>query len=327
MEVIRGLDSPKLKLSGSVLTIGNFDGVHRGHQQLLAQGGLIAADSGQPLIVLTFEPHPLSVVAPEKAPPQLTPIEDKLEQLAAGGADMAVIAESSPQLLAFEPEAFVHDIIVERFHPSHLVEGPSFGFGRGRRGTVQLLRELGAEHGFEVCIVGPVELQVEPGETVLISSSLVRHLVGRGKVHRAALCLGRPYRLTGKIVHGHRRGKSLGYPTANIDATGHLIPPDGVYSGVATIGSVTAPAAISIGTAPTFGEGPRQVEAFVLDFHDDVYGATMKLDFLRWLRPQQTYRTSQELIDQMDRDVADVRSHAHDYEVQNNHRIGSTPAD
>ena len=318
MEVIRGLDSVKLKPAASVLTVGNFDGVHRGHQQLLAQGGLLAANTGHPLTVLTFEPHPLSVIAPDKAPACLTSLEDKLAQLAARGADITVVARSDPELLSLEAEAFARDILVGKFRPSHVVEGPSFAFGRGRRGTVDLLRQLGAEHGFEVCVVGPVELQVEPGQTVFVSSSLIRNLIARGKIHRAALCLGRPYQLVGQVVPGHDRGKSLGYPTANIRVGNVLIPPDGVYSGTAQVGDLVAPAAISIGTAPTFGQGPRQIEAHLLGFSGDLYAQTVRLDFLRWLRRQEIFPTTGALAEQLKRDIDTVRAHAHDADVAMN---------
>lgn len=323
MKVIRGLDTPELDIRASVLTVGNFDGVHRGHQQLLAQGGLIAADTGHSLTVLTFEPHPLSVVAPSRAPIPLTTLPEKLAQLAAAGAHCTVVAESEPALLGLEPEDFVRDVIAKRFSPSHIVEGPSFGFGRGRRGTVDLLRKLGRERGFEVCVVGPVELQVEPNETVLVSSSLIRDLVRAGRVHRAALCLGRPYALIGPVVPGHGRGKPLGYPTANLQVGNVAIPADGVYSGVVRLEDQTWPAAVSVGTAPTFGDNPRQIEAYLLDFDGDLYGRTVRLEFLRWLRPQEKYTSADDLAQQMDRDVADVRAHARDYEVSANN-AGST---
>jgi len=326
MDVVRGLDSFRLNAAGSVLTIGNFDGVHRGHQQLLAQGCLLAADTGQPLVVLTFEPHPLSVVSAARAPTRLMTLDDKLAYLAALGAERTVVAESNRALLGMEAECFVRDVVVARFRPSHIVEGPSFGFGRGRRGNVELLRTLGQEHDFELCVVGPIALQIEAGETVPVSSSLVRRLLEQGRAHQAALCLGRPYRLAGTVVPGHRRGRALGYPTANLAVDDVLIPEDGVYSGLAGLGDLSLPAAVSIGTAPTFGAGPRQIEAYLLDFEGDVYGQRMRLDFLRRLRPQETYRTAEALIEQMKRDVAEVRRHAHDAEVERNqNRSGSTP--
>lgn len=324
MNVVRGLDSHRLDVAGSVLTIGNFDGVHRGHQQLLAQGCLLAADTRGPLVVLTFEPHPLSVVAPAQAPVRLMTLDDKLAHLAALGADVTVVAESNRALLGMEAESFVRDVVVSRFRPSHVVEGASFGFGRGRRGNVELLRALGQSHGFELCVVGPISLQIQDGETVLVSSSLIRRLIEQGRVHQAALCLGRPYRLAGTVVPGHRRGRALGYPTANLMVDDVLIPPDGVYSGLARVEDLSVPAAISIGTAPTFGEGPRQIEAYLLDFEGNVYGQRIRLDLLRWLRPQETYSTAEVLIEQMHRDVAEVRSHAHDAEVERNQRHGLT---
>jgi len=323
MNVVRGLDSRTHADARSVLTIGNFDGVHRGHQQLLAQGCLLAARTGQPLVVLTFEPHPLSVVAPAEAPTRLMTLEDKLAHLAALGADLTVVAESNRTLLGMDAESFVRDVVVDRFRPSHVVEGASFGFGRGRHGNVDLLRTLGQRHGFDLCVVGPIALQIEEGETVLVSSSLIRRLIEQGRVHQAALCLGRPYRLTGTVVPGHHRGRALGYPTANLAVDDVLIPRDGVYSGLATVEDLSVPSAISIGTAPTFGEGPRQIEAYLLDFEGNVYGQRMRLDLFRWLRPQETYSTPEELTEQMHRDVAEVRSHAHDAEVQRSRQPGN----
>ncbi len=312
MNVVRGIYSPNLNVDRSVLTIGNFDGVHRGHQQLLTQGRLLADQTGQPLVVLTFEPHPLSVVAPTQAPARLMTLDDKLAHLAALGADVTVVAESNRALLGMEPESFVRDVVVARFRPSQVVEGASFGFGRGRRGDVDLLRTLGQNYGFGVCLVGPLSLQIQNGETVVVSSSLIRSQIEQGSVHQAALCLGRPYRLAGNVVPGHHRGRALGYPTANLVVDEVLIPRDGVYSGQAQVASRSVSAAVSIGTAPTFGEGPRQIEAYLLDFEKNVYGQRMQIDLLRWLRPQETYATPEALVEQMEKDVAAIRSQVYD---------------
>ncbi len=308
MRVLRGLDALDPPLQRSVLTIGNFDGVHLGHQQLLAQAGLLAANADDPVVVLTFEPHPLTIVAPHKAPPRLTSVEEKSRLLLAAGADLVVEAVSEPGLLGLEPERFVEEIILARFHPSHIVEGPSFGFGKGRRGTPELLRNMGRRLGFEVHILQPVSLEVDRGETVLVSSSLVRRLLIEGKVHRAALCLGRPYAVVGEVVRGHERGRRIGFPTANVAVEGTLVPGDGVYSARAVVDGATHLAAVSIGVTPTFGDGRRQVEAHLLDYAGDLYGRTIRLEFSRHLRPQCKFESVAALIRQLELDVGAVRS-------------------
>jgi riboflavin kinase/FMN adenylyltransferase len=307
MNVIDGLDALDPPLPQSVLTVGNFDGVHRAHQQLLAQAGLFAANTGGPVTVLTFEPHPLTVVNPAKAPPRLTSLDEKLRLLAGTGADVTVVARSERQLLGMEAERFVEEVLVERFHPTHLVEGPSFGFGRGRTGTPELLQRLGPPLGFEVHIVGPVTLQVDAGETLMVSSSLVRRLLAEGKVRRAALCLGRPYALIGTVVKGHRRGRSIGFPTANMAVVDQLVPADGVYSGRAVLADEAYPCAVSIGTTPTFDENERQIEAHLLDFEGEVYGREIRVEFERFLRPQEKFESPAALVEQMRRDVEVVR--------------------
>jgi riboflavin kinase/FMN adenylyltransferase len=308
VKVLRGLSALDPPLARSVLTIGNFDGVHLGHQQLLAQAGLLAANADDPVVVLTFEPHPLTIVAPHKAPPRLTTAEEKSRLLLAAGADLVVEAVSERELLGLEPERFVEEVILAKFHPSHIVEGPSFGFGKARRGTPELLQQLGRRHGFEVHILQPVSLEVDRGETVLVSSSLVRRLVAEGKVHRAALCLGRPYAVSGEVVRGHQRGRSIGFPTANVAVADVLIPGDGVYSARAIVDGAAHPAAVSIGVTPTFGDGRRQVEAYLLDFAGDLYGRTMRLEFSRFLRGQEKFASVDALKAQLAADVAAVRA-------------------
>ncbi len=307
MRVIRGHDFDRLELPACVLTVGNFDGVHRGHSQIIAQAGLFAADQGLPVAVLTFEPHPLSVVGPRRSPPRLTLPDEKIAQLGHAGADLVVVADSTPALLGLGPEDFIDRIIVPRFHPTHVVEGASFGFGRGRKGTPDLLAQLGKERGFETFLVEPVRLQVEHHETVLVSSSLIRKLLQDGQVHRAELCLGRPYTLVGTVGSGARRGVGLGFPTANVECAGQLIPGEGVFAGEAHVVGRAYPAAISIGAAPTFDGTTSHVEAHLLDFSGDIYDRPIRLDFHHPLRAQQKFASKNQLIAQIAADVAQVR--------------------
>lgn len=313
MKVLAGIEAVDPPLKRSVLAIGNFDGVHLGHQQLLAQSGLLAANTGGPVVVLTFEPHPLSVVSPEKAPPRLSSPEEKLQLLAHAGADLTVVAHSDRALLGLEPEQFIKEIIIDRFHPTQIVEGPSFGFGKGRRGTPELLRSVAARFGCEVLILEPVCLQVTEGETLLVSSSLVRTLLAEGKVRRAALCLGRRYSLGGTVVRGHGRGRTLGFPTTNVEVVDRLIPGDGVYAARAFIGRSSRdslPCAVSIGHSPTFDDSPsapRQIEAHLLSLDRDVYGEHLRIEFGRRLRGQKKFESADDLTRQLELDVRAVR--------------------
>ncbi len=310
MKVLHGLEALESPLAQSVLTVGNFDGVHRAHQQLLAQAGLFAANTGGPVVVLTFEPHPLTIVTPSKAPPRLSTPDEKLRYLAEGGADITVVARSEPDLLNLEAEAFIEDIILKRFNPTHIVEGPSFGFGRGRTGTPDVLRQVARHSGCEVHILEPVTLQIDQGETLMVSSSMIRRLLAEGKVRRAALCLGRAYALTGQVVTGDGRGRSIGFPTANIEAPGQLVPGDGVYAAEAVIDGDRRTAAVSIGRKPTFGGAALAVEAHLIDFDGDLYARTIRIEFHRRLRPQQAFASTEALIAQMGRDVEDIRQSA-----------------
>jgi riboflavin kinase / FMN adenylyltransferase len=316
VKVIRGLDSPQLHLSKSVLTIGNFDGVHRGHQQIIAQAGMFAANLDAPTVAVTFDPHPIRVLAPAKAPPRLTPLAEKLNQLAAAGADITVVCDATSGVLAWTAEEFVRRV-VDRLHPQHIVEGRSFGFGRGRKGTVDTLRELGKTYHYEVFVVDPVRLQIDPETTLGVSSSIVRDLIRRGRVHRAALCLGREYALFGTVVAGAGRGKGLGFPTANLQVDDQLIPGDGVYAGRACPLDADRQharlAAISIGRTPTFagagGEPPRQVEAFLLDTEENFYDRPLRLEFGRRLRDQIKFDSAEALARQIEQDVAGIRAY------------------
>ncbi len=307
MNVIQGLEAVDLPLGQSVLTVGNFDGVHRAHQQLLAQARVLASDTGGQVVVLTFEPHPLTVVAPERAPALLSTPNEKLFHLAEAGVGMTVVARSEPGLLSMEPEAFVRRIVWEKFHPTHIVEGPSFGFGRKRAGTPEMLQRIAAELGCKVHMVEPVRVQTSEGESVLVSSSLIRKLIQEGDLRRAALGLGRPYLLTGKIVRGEGRGRTLGFPTANLHVPDKLIPRDGVYAGRATVGAQSRLCGISIGHTPTFSGSKRQIEAHLLDFDADIYGRSLRIEFDCLIREQRTFDSSNALKKQLCLDMDDIR--------------------
>lgn len=314
MKVIRGLENASCHLTRSVLTIGNFDGVHRGHQQILAQAGLFAARDEAPLVVLTFEPHPLSIVAPEKAPERLTPLPEKIRLLADTGVAMTVVADSNSGVLTTPAREFIREIIIPQFHPLHIVEGANFGFGKGRSGNNELLMSMGESLGFELFVVEPLRLEIDKDERTLVSSSLIRSLIREGKVHRAALCLGRPYTLIGHIIPGAKRGRSLGFPTANTRVADQLIPGQGVYAGRATVQDKTFSAAISIGTNPTFDGHTLAVEAHLLDVpaefsadNDLLYEQPIRIELGKWLRGQIKFQSPADLVAQIEKDVAATR--------------------
>jgi len=310
VQTFYGLPAIDPPLQASVLTVGNFDGVHRAHQRLLAKACALAREAGTRVVVLTFEPHPLTVVAPEKAPPCLTPLADKLAHLEAGGADITAVAKSEPALLTMTAEQFVEEVLVRRFHPIHVVEGPTFGFGRGRKGTPQLLDALSDKHGYQLHIVEPVTIQMEDGSTPMVSSSLIRRLLRDGQVGAAARCLTRPYSITGVVVPGRSMGRRMGFPTANLGPTDQVILGDGVYAGAATIEKGVFPCAMNLGAAPTFSIEQPRIEAHLLDFDGDLYGQSIRLTFLRRLRSQVKFTSAEALASQLRADVQAVRAGA-----------------
>lgn len=307
VEVLHGLEALDPPLARSVLTVGNYDGVHRAHQELLAQAKALAAGTSAPVVVLTFEPHPMTVVAPKKTPLRLMSLDERLRWLARAGAHKIVVAKSEPALLNLEAERFVEEVLVRRFHPTHIVEGPSFGFGRGRKGDPELLRRLAGRFGFSVRVVEPMMVCIEGCGTPMVSSSLIRRFLTQGRVDEAAQCLGRPYALFGDVVEGDRRGRTIGVPTANVAVADQLVPADGVYAGRAVVPGGTHAAAISIGCTPTFDGVERRIEAHLLDFHGDLYGASVRLEFESRVRDQHAFDSPDALAQQLQRDIEDVR--------------------
>lgn len=313
--------APPLRMKRrTVLLVGNFDGVHAGHVALLTRArALAAAHADSPSVVaMAFCPHPLRVLAPGRAPAQLSTFAQRERALRAAGADEVVRLDPSSGILERSAEEFVDDLVREHA-PVAFVEGADFHFGKGRRGNIDTLRDLGETRGFRVEVVPPATARLCDSREVPASSTLVRWLVSHGRVADAARVLTRPYAIEGSVVRGARRGRELGVPTANI-ATECLPPGQGVYAGRATLADgSTHPAAISVGTNPTFGEHALSVEAHLIGwkgFADESreYGWAIELAFDAWLRDQLRFESIETLKDQMWRDIAraeQLAGHAH----------------
>ena len=256
---------------------------------------------------MTFHPHPLLIVRPEWAPAMLTTPVEKKEILAESGLDYAVFLAFTPMLAAYTPRRFVEEILVERINVGELVVGYDHRFGKGREGDADMLKELGAELGFAVDVVGPVTSQGEA-----ISSTKIRQALLEGDVDAARRGLGRPYSLRGLVVRGDQRGRTLGFPTANLEVRGggeggKLIPPPGIYAVRGTVRSGTFDGALHIGPRPTFRGSPPTIEVHLLGFAEDIYGEEVRMDFVKYLREVRPFNTSEALVQQMKEDVEQAR--------------------
>lgn len=299
-------------LQGCVLSAGNFDGVHLGHRAIIdAMKAAVRlsgrADPLSPIVAVTFEPHPTEVLRPELAPKRLTPWREKVRQLAAAGVDTVVGLKAEAALFALEPEAFVADVLVKYLHPTCIVEGGDFGFGRGRRGDVAMLQTLATQHGYRVQIVPPVEVALPDGTRARVSSTAIRERVSAGAMEAATVLLGRPFALVGGVVKGAGAGRTLGYPTINLDVGHQVIPAEGVYAGWGEIDGARYRAAISVGMRSTLGGATLAIEAFLLDASGDWYGREARLELHTRLRGQEKFASVDALVEQIGRDVADVR--------------------
>ncbi len=286
----------------TVVVIGVFDGVHKGHQALLNQAKEIA--DGRSIIALTFDPHPRTVFAPDSVPPMLTTLADRVELLKIHNADRVAVMKFNEQFAVMSPEDFVKNILVDQLQVSTVIVGKNFTYGSKAAGNVETLKSDGAKHGFTV------DVQELAGGEEVISSSRIRNLVLEGKVEQARELLGRPHRLDGIVVHGEKRGREIGYPTANLGKIdGQTIPADGIYAGWLTVGINFWPAAISIGTNPTFeGDRGRQVEAYALDQQGlDLYDKAASIEFGWFLRPTLKFNGLDELLVQMKKDCDEAR--------------------
>jgi riboflavin kinase / FMN adenylyltransferase len=299
----RGLDMVPSGWGRCVVTIGVFDGVHRGHQEMVRHALRRARQAMLPLVLITFDPHPSEVVRPGSHPPVLTPVRRKADLVEQLGVDAFLVLPFTTELSRMAPDEFVHVVLVERLHAAAVVVGDNFRFGYRAAGDLELLRTLGTKFGFSTEGVGMLR-----DDDVTLSSTFVRSSIDAGDVGEAEKTLGRPHRIDGIVVRGEGRGRQLGYPTANVHSDRHIaIPADGIYAGWAVLHDKRLPAAISVGTNPTFEGRQRTVEAYILDFDEDIYGVELGVEFVERLRGMEKYDSVEDLITQMGVDVEQTR--------------------
>ena len=302
MNLYRKLEDFPRRAKGGALTIGNFDGVHLGHSQIIKRLREHADMVSGIATVFTFDPHPVRLLRPEKTPPPLTWTNRKAALLSELGVDAIVAYPTNTDFLKLSYREFFDQIIVNAIGAKAVIEGPNFFFGRSREGTVQTLQQLCDESSISFEVVNPVET-----DGIYISSSRIRDLVRHGDVAGARSMLTRPYRIRGMVTHGAARGTSIGFPTANLDAIDTLIPANGVYAGIAHLDGRSHLSAINIGPNPTFGELAKKVEVHILNFEESIYGKTIEVDFMERLRDIRQFDSAGELQKQLSEDVAEVR--------------------
>jgi len=311
VRIWRSLDDVPADLGRCVVTIGNFDGVHLGHQHVVARAREVAADHGvEHVVAVTFDPHPIAVLRPEDTPPTLTPIATRIELLGHAGVDDVLVLRFTPEVAAWSPERFIDGIVVSALHATAVVVGENFRFGSHASGDLTTLRDAGGSRDFAT-----VGVDLGGGSRVW-SSSHVRDCLAEGDVAGAADALGRPFVIRGVVAEGDRRGRQLGFPTANVPTgKAQAAPADGVYAGWlrgvdgSALGGEALPAAISVGTNPTFaGDRERRVESYVLDRDDlELYGVEVEVAFVARLRGMVTFNSVEELVETMHDDVARAR--------------------
>lgn len=303
MERERGLP---LDQSGAVITVGTFDGVHRGHFDVLQRLVARAAEVGLPSVVVTFDPHPLEIVNPDAAPLLLTTFREKLEILAPSGVSYVAVLPFTKALASMEAETFVDAGLLERFAMRELLVGHDHGFGRGRMGDTEVLRALGRDRGFGVTVLEPVE----SADGRAVSSTAIRRAIAGGDLGRAEEGLGRHYSVSGTVGVGDQRGRTLGYPTINLVGVPpkKLLPPDGVYAVKVQTPQGEFDGMLNLGPRPTFGDASRRIETHVFDANHDWYGAPVRLDFIARLRATQSFENISVLIAQLAHDELAARS-------------------
>jgi riboflavin kinase/FMN adenylyltransferase len=302
MKIIRGMKNLEGPPPYPVVAIGNFDGVHIGHQMIFRRASAYACENGGTSVAFTFEPHPLKIIAPSRVPPLLTTFRKKMGLIEACGIDRVICAEFDRQFADQRPREFAGNILSEKIGAREVVVGFDYAFGRGREGTVPYLRKMGEEFGFRVHVVEPIEHQGR-----LVSSSYVRELIEDGEVKAAAGFLGRPYSIEGPVVHGHKTGGAIGVPTANIDTGRMQVPGNGVYAVRVRHRGRVQDGVANVGFNPTFHRDRLSVEVHIFDFEEKIYGQEIEVEFVDRIRSETEFASADDLVRQIARDIERAR--------------------
>jgi riboflavin kinase / FMN adenylyltransferase len=304
MDIIHFPEDPRpARWMNPVLALGNFDGVHRGHRKILDRLQRVANERGATPVVMTFDPHPPRVVRPDKAPPLLMTKAQKLEAFADAGVYGAAIVRFTPELSRWDPEMFVRTVLVDWLHVAEVWVGANFLFGHDRSGNFSLLRTLGAQYGFKAEKIDPVRYK-----DFVVSSTRIRRLVGEGRVDEAGALLGHQYAIDGTVVRGDQRGRTLGFPTANLCTENELLPPHGVYATMTRVAHVVRASITNVGTRPTVdASGRTSVETHIFDLDRDLYGASLRVSFIQRLRDERAFESLDALRAQIDADSRRAR--------------------
>jgi len=302
MRIVRGLESYRPDSRPSAVALGVFDGVHLAHRAILGTAVARARAEDHVALACTFDRHPAEILQPDRAPAPITTLDERLGLIAETGVDATVVLSFTREFAAIEPEAFVKEVLLGRLRAREIVVGFNHRFGRGARGDARLLEAMAEPHGFEARVIPPMEI-----DGVAVSSTEIRAALQRGDVARAARLLGRPYAIAGTVTAGAGRGRSLGFPTANIASDRPLLVPTGVYLGRVSVEGRPRPAVVNVGVRPTFGETSLAIEAHLLNFSGDLYGRPVRLEFQERLRNEMRFGSVEELKAQIARDIASVK--------------------
>ncbi len=303
MRIVRHVERELGHLTAPVVTLGNFDGVHCGHREILSRVVRQARERSATPLVLTFFPHPAAVLAPERAPTPLAPLADRLERFREAGIDIVIVHPFTRAFASLEAEDFIRRYLVETLHVQKVVIGHSVSFGKARRGNAAALQDGGTRHGFEVEVVGPVTV-----DGIAVSSTEVRNRLGAGEVTVAARLLGREYTVSGRVIRGEQRGRTIGFPTANLRPRLGPIVPNGVYAVRVEAGGEIRRGVANVGFNPTFGPGrERTLEAHIFDFAGDLYGKRLRVSFVERLRGEMKFPSITALVEQIRSDADRAR--------------------
>lgn len=302
MRTVQGLESYPSDVGPSIVALGAFDGIHLGHRAILGTAVARGRARGARVVACTFDRHPMEVLSPSRAPAALATLAERLSLIAETGVDLTLVLAFTPELARVEPEAFVREVVVGRLHAQEVVVGYNHAFGRGARGDADLLRAIGGPIGLVTHVVPPLVVDGVP-----VSSSEIRTVLRDGDVVRAARYLGRPYSIAGTVTRGAGRGRTLGFPTANLDPERPLLLPTGVYACRAEIDGATHQAVVNVGVRPTFGDNALAIEAYLMDVAADFYGRPLRLHFMARLRGERKFAGVDELRAQIALDVETAR--------------------